>query len=130
MKKIEHNEHCKQIAETLKKYVDGTITRCPMCGTEFQDGTSECTECGEETEIQSIYDFFTDIYNTKFRVSSKDADEVESVSFMVAYGGPNIYIDTAERKVLLYWWTESGEAWLDDDVVEAVNEFANELWNC
>jgi hypothetical protein len=49
---------------------------------------------------------------------------------MIACGGPNIYIDTAEKAVLLYWWTDRARYYLSSDVVDQVDDWAREYWDC
>lgn len=126
MKKIEHNNHCTQIAETLKKYALGCY-RCPNCGQEFDD-EGECPTCEEDLEPQSLFDYFEDALDIEYRVGSDK--EYRSCRILIAYGGPNIYIDTKSGKVELYWWNEEGEAFIDDEVIEAIDELMEELYNC
>lgn len=127
MKKIEHNNHCTQIAETLKKYADGRMAICPNCGKVFEDAEA-CPYCEEDLEEQGVIDYFADALDIEYRIGSDK--EYRSARIMIAYGGPNIYIDTQSGKVELYWWNEEGEAWIDDEVVDAINEFMEELYNC
>lgn len=126
MKKAEHNEHCKHIADKLKLYAQGCY-RCPMCGEEYEEGDT-CPKCGEDLEPQSLIDYFTDALDIEYRIGSDR--EYRSARIMVAFGGPNIYIDTKSGKVELYWWNEEGESWIDDEVVNAIDEFMEELYNC
>ena len=127
MKKIEHNNHCTQIAENLKKYADGRMAKCPNCGEVFED-SENCPYCEEELEEQSLFDYFEDALDIEYRIGSDR--EYRSARIMIACGGPNIYIDTQSGKVELYWWNEEGEAWIDDEVVDVINEFLEELYNC
>jgi hypothetical protein len=144
----ENFEHCKRIAETLELYTEGTGCKCPECGevhhfneyeeTEHENEDGEtcytCPNCGgeiEEHELEavSIYDYFNDdIYDIEYRIGSDR--EYRSVSVMVACGGPNIYIDTKRRAVLLYWWSDFAEYPLLSSTCEAVDDFFEELFNC
>lgn len=130
----ENFAHCKHIANVLEAYADGRMYRCPECGAEIEDNTLFC-ECGAEVDLVngeweqlSVYDFFTDCFDIEYRVDSNK--EYRSVSIMIACGGPNIYIDTAEKAVLLYWWTDRARYYLSSDTVNAVDEWAEEYWNC
>ena len=48
---------------------------------------------------------------------------------MVACGGPNIYIDTADQKVKLYWRGDYADYMIDQDAANAVDQWAEEYWN-
>lgn len=139
----ENREHCKAIAERLEAVAAGNIYRCPECGEwitfendQYNKDTAEyiCQECGEtfdecDLEAASLYDYFMDnAYDVEFRIGSDK--QFRSVKIMVACGGPNIFIDTAAGAVLLYWWTDRAEFPIDLDTVEAINEWAEEWYNC
>lgn len=78
----------------------------------------------------SLWEYFEDgIYNIEYRVPNR-YDDPTSVCVMVACGGPNIYLDTASGDVELYWWNENGRYPMSGDVVNAINEYMTELYNC
>lgn len=135
-------EHCKRIAEELDEIAEGNIYRCPHCG-EFikwdddqyneDEARYTCPECGEEfdesdLEAVSMWDYFNDVYDIEYRVGSDK--QYRSVCLMVACGGPNIYIDTAEKAVLLYWWTDRARYSLLSSTAEAIDEVFEEYFNC
>ena len=143
----ENRNHCKYIAEQVELYASGDAYRCPHCGEVFDhDGIAEserenaasivcytCPHCKEEIEESdldpvSLYDFFGDCYDIEFRCDSQK--EYRSVCIMVAFGGPNIYIDTASKQVELYWWSDRASYLLSYDAVVAVDDWAEEYWNC
>jgi hypothetical protein len=127
MKRTNENyQYCEHIAETLKKYALGCY-RCPGCGQEFDD-EGECPTCEEDLEPQSLYDYFADALDIEYRVGSDR--EYRSCKILVAFGGPNIWIDTEKSKVILQWWTEHAEAEIDEDTNDAINELFEELYNC
>lgn len=146
MKKNENFERCKHIADTLELYTDGNGYKCPHCERvhhwdEYDEHENEnggtcytCPNCGgdiEENELEavSIYDYFNDdIYDIEYRVGGDR--QYRSVSLMVACGGPNIYIDTKRRAVLLYWWTDFAEYPLTSSACDAVDNYFEELFNC
>lgn len=130
----ENWEHCRRIAEELEAYADGRVYRCPECGACITDENLFC-DCGAQVDLisgeweqLSLYDYFSDCLDIEYRCGSDK--EYRSVSIMVACGGPNIYIDTAEKAVLLYWWTDRARHYLSSDAVDAVNDWAEEYWNC
>lgn len=134
----ENWEHCKRIAEDLEAYANGEMYRCPECGEihrvpEHIGDKYKCPSCGAVVDIDDmeqlgIYDFLEDVYDIEYRCGSDK--EYRSVRIMVACGGPNIYIDTARKAVLLYWWTDSACYYLSDSAVNAVDEWAEEYWGC
>jgi hypothetical protein len=135
----ENREWCKGIVERLEAIAEGRMYRCPECGEYVEDNRLFC-DCGAQVDLigddesepweqVSFYDYFEGgIYDVEFRVGSDR--QYRSVKIMVACGGPNIYIDTAARAVLLYWWTDRAEFPIDPDTVEAIDEWAEEWFNC
>lgn len=133
-------EHVKDIANTLEQIHNGLICRCYECGKMFKwdqvkhDDESDieiCPDCGSECPQMSIYDYFNDdeIYNIEYRAPSKH-DDINSVSVMIACGGPNIYIDTADCKVKLYHWGNYAECDISTGCADEITAYFNELWNC
>lgn len=82
----------------------------------------------EENEPVSLYDYFEDVYDIEYRVDSQR--EYRGVSLMIACGGPNIYIDTRDHKIKLYWWTEYDEIYLDSSLCDEIDEIFEEYYNC
>jgi predicted RNA-binding Zn-ribbon protein involved in translation (DUF1610 family) len=130
----ENTAHCKYIADNIADYVNGNVHKCPECGevhTIPDEAEKYLCSCGflgdiDDYEQLSIYDFFEDCYDIEYRIGSDK--ELRSVQIMVACGGPNIYIDTASKKVELYWWTEKADYPLSYESVEAIDEWAEELY--
>lgn len=143
----ENREQCKHIADELDAYVNGLVYECPECGehvriddldaltTETEDGeTLYRLPCGctvdEEPEQRDMYDFLADVFDIEYRIEHSDRETVRSVRIMVAFGGPNIYIDSATRAVELYWWTDRASYPISSDAADALDEWAQELWSC
>lgn len=139
----ENREHCKAIAERLEAIANNEYYRCPECGewikyenVQYNDenATYTCQECGAtfdecDLEAVSFYDYFTDnILDAEFRIGSDR--EYRSIRIMVAYGGPNIFIDTQAGAVQLFWWTDRAEYPIDRDTVNAIDEWAEEWYKC
>ena len=47
---------------------------------------------------------------------------------LIAFGGPNIWIDTRRGMVDGYWWGESASASYEDSI--GLEDALEELWNC
>ena len=136
----ENRNHCKRIAELLEEYVNGDIYKCPECGDhcnmkedENENGETiyKCS-CGcvseYEPEQMTLYDYLEDVYDIEYRISGNG--EFRSVQILVACGGPNIYIDTAQKRVVLYWWTDRADYPISYDAANALDEWAEEYYNC
>lgn len=136
----ENRNHCKRIAETLEEYVSGNIYKCPECGDHcnMEEGENENGEtiykcsCGcvseYEPEQMTLYDYLDDVFDIEYRISG--GGDFRSVQIMVAYGGPNIYIDTATKQVELYWGMDRAEYPISYDAANALDEWAEENYNC
>ena len=132
----ENREHCKRIADELDDYIEGRVFKCPECGeiiTVDDDREKHLCSCGyvddiDEFEQLGIYDFLEDVYDIEYRIGSDK--ELRSVQIMVACGGPNIYLDTASKRVELYWWCDSAYYPLSYNAVAALDEWAEEYYQC
>ena len=134
----ENFEHCKHICEELEAYVEGRVYKCPDCGEVFKmpDDVGDkfkCPNCGsvcdvDDYEQQSLYDYFSDMLDIDYVVNYRK--EYKACRILVAFGGPNIYIDTFTGYVELYWWTNRAKYQLLSDTVNAIDEWAEEYYNC
>ena len=136
----ENREYCKHVALELEAYAEGSIYRCPECNEilTLPDDVGDkyrCPHCGsvsdvDDLEQQSLCDYFSDCLDIEYRVSGRGRDTFRSVRIMVAFGGPNIYIDTASKAVELYWWGDRASYPLSYDVCDAIDDWAAEMWCC
>ena len=133
-----HDEHCKAIADRLEAIADGRLYKCPECGEYVEDNALFC-ECGcqvdligdeendgEPWEPVTMYDYFEDMLDIDFIVTHDK--QYKACRIMVAWGGPNIYINTWDKQVELFWWTETGKFYLSGDVCDAIDEWAEECY--
>lgn len=138
----DNREHCERIAKELDEYINGEVYRCPECGehcavnvetNENGDTVYECA-CGcvseYEPEPLGVYDWAEDVLDIEYRVTGRHADDLRSVRILVAYGGPNIYVDTATRSVELYWWGDRASYPISHAAAAALDEWAAEYWAC
>lgn len=132
----ENREICKRIALELDAVAAGEMYRCPECGQlvrlEFdEDGRAKCPDCGaevrdEDAEQACMYDCFGDVFDVEYRISA--SGELRSVRYMIACGGPNIYVDTGAGSVNLYWWTDHASYDLSREAIEAIEEMAEDIY--
>ena len=136
--KNENFEMCKEIARSVEAYANGDMFRCPECGehtniTKVEENTFKCECCGavndiEDIEQLSLYDYFENLLDIDWVLNSDR--EYKACRILVAFGGPNIYIDTLSGYVELYWWNETAKYKLLSETIDAINEWAEEWWNC
>jgi rubrerythrin len=137
-KRDENREHVRSIALELDAWADGRAHRCPECGDnllfpEDVGNRFRCPYCGETSDVEAweplgFWDYFQDALDVDWILDSNR--EYKAVRLMVACGGPNIYVNTWERCVELYWWTESARFDLLSSTRDAIDEWAAELWSC
>ena len=124
--KNENREHLENIRSNLEKiyngnhyYIDG----------ELVDGEELTEEQMDDIEEATLYDYFEDgVLDVDYIVNSQK--EYKACRILIAYGGPNIYINTFSRELELYWWTESEKIELDSDICNMIDEYMEELFNC
>lgn len=138
----ENREQCKSIAKTLEAIANGEIFICPECGEWIRGDECEynetmdvitCRNCGAEfssddAEQVSMFDYLEDVFDIEYRVGSDK--EYRSARIMIACGGPNIYIDTKNALVQLYWWTDYAEFPISYEARDVLDEYMEELFNC
>jgi hypothetical protein len=115
------------------------VYRCPECGELLEinrlcvGDKYRCPECETTNDIDdfeqlSLWDYFNDVLDIEYRVGSDK--QLRSVQIMVAWGGPNIYIDTATKQVELYWWGDRASYPIDSDVCNEIDYIFEEYLNC
>ena len=81
-----------------------------------------------DLEIATIGDYFNDFYDVDYVVGSDK--KYKACRVLVAFGGPNICIDTWIKRVMLSWWGEYAKAYIPDDLCEQIDEFFEMLYEC
>lgn len=134
----EGRERCKRIAEEIDAYHDGNMYRCPECGeiVEMSDDVGDkfrCYHCHETNEVNdfeqlSISDYLDDILDIDFTVNRYK--EYQSCSICIGWGGPNIYIDTDDAYIKLYWGSTREQYPIRYETRDEIDEWAEEYFNC
>ena len=137
-RKHEHDEHCKEIANTLERYAYGQMYRCDNCGEivdendvdDFDEISSVCPHCEEETSFEqlSMYDFLEDALDFEYTINANG--DFKHGRVMLTCGGPNIYANTGRNSVELYWWGDSGEYPISNNAADILNEYLEDFYNC
>ena len=80
----------------------------------------------EEDECQSLYDYFDDVYDIEYRIDGEG--NYKSVSLMIACGGPNIYVDTNDAYVKLYWGSTYVDAPISYDISDEIDDIFEKMY--
>lgn len=138
--------HCNNVFEDDREYQEETDAAgyqlFEVDSTHDESGAMCCPECGEwvqfgdytaedYAEQASLYDYIADAYDFEVTRGGLEKDApIRGVRVCVAFGGPNIYIDTNECAVKLYWWTDRAEYLLDRNACNELDELIEELTAC
>ena len=137
----DNTAHCIDIANELDEIASGGVIRCPICGElvskPYMEGEGVELECGchididdyDDIETISMYDYFEDrIFDIEYTINGDLS--YKAVRVMIAFGGPNIYIDTNNRRVELHWWSDTAYATLSSDAINAIDAYFEDTYNC
>lgn len=139
MNRNENREHCERIANELKEIYNGSIVKYDdelynIWELEEDTKNTPCYLINNEwvsiydTEIYTLFDYFNDneIYNIDYILDSYK--QLQAVRIMIACGGPNIYINTWDKQVELYWWSDSASYPLNYEICDEINSmFSDEF---
>ena len=144
--KNENLKHVQNIVVDLENYASGNYflhngELYPIDKDEFQliagcsivDDDCYVLPDGEEVfenyiEPASLYDYFNDYLDVDYIVDCKK--QYKAARILIAYGGPTIYIDTCDRQVQLYWWSDTATADIPMNICDEIDEFFEEIYNC
>ena len=81
----------------------------------------------EEGEPVHGFDYLEDVLDIQYIVTSEK--QYIGARVLVAFGGPNIWINTQTKTIEGYWWDESAFASYYNDEI-GLDEALEEIWNC
>jgi hypothetical protein len=102
----------------LQKHVDSIAANI---GAGFND--SDLTDDGEQ---MSAYDYLSDVLDIEYTVNGRG--EYLGARVLVAFGGPNIWINTRTKTIEGYWWGDKAFADYEDSM--GLDDALEEFWNC
>lgn len=95
-----------------------------------ENGYITCSECGNtfeltEYNVVSLYDYISDNYGIDITMDLNDyvrgSRELRGANIMIAFGGPNIYINTISCAVRCYWGCGSYEEPISEEAAERID---------
>ena len=81
-----------------------------------------------DLEIATIGDYFDDFLDVDYIIGSDK--RYKACRVLVAFGGPNIYIDTWNEQVQLEWWSEKATADIPKELCIAIDDFFEAVYDC
>jgi len=96
-------------------------------GITYADAGMEIDASYQPDDIISGFDYLTDILDIEYILGSDK--QYLGARILVAFGGPNIWINTRTQQVEGYWWEESCIMGYSSDEMD-VDGAAQELFNC
>jgi hypothetical protein len=97
-------------------YANFDDVRDPCSGCEFYYGLNQ----------SGLY-YLNDALDIQYIVNG--AGEYLAARILVAFGGPNIWINTQTKTVEGYWWSDSAFASYNNDEMD-IDATCSELWEC
>jgi hypothetical protein len=92
-------------AQDTENYVN-SIARDLTHGMTYEEADMDHEEHGYEPNDQiSAFDYLSDVLDIEYTISSHGV--FLGARILVAWGGPNIWIDTRHEKVEGYWWGDT-----------------------
>jgi hypothetical protein len=123
--------YAKSLAESIRTRTEKGI---PFGITSFDTGWTDDDEHvadylnNEETEFEeaSAMDYLSDVLDIQYIVSS--GREYCAARVLVAFGGPNAWINTQTRNLEVAWWGPTVYEKLPATFVDALDDAIEELW--
>ena len=98
---------------------------CPDCGSTNFDEHNDC-ECGTHMTL-SGFDYISDVLDVNWVLDHNR--EFKGARLLVAFGGPNIWVDTTKQTVEGHWWGDSFTASYSRDEMD-IEGACSEWFNC
>ncbi len=85
------------------------------------------TDLNYDDEPMTAFDYLQDVLDIEYIVAS-DRKTYLGARVLVAFGGPNIWINTRTKTVEGHWWQDSHTEAYTDNI--GLDEALEELFNC
>lgn len=100
---------------------------CTECGADLHD-TNTCPECEHENcDTISGFDYILTALDFNYILNSDRT--YKGAHLLVAFGGPNIWVDTSTKTVTGGWWGDSYSATYSMDEMD-IDGACEELFGC
>ncbi|MEL0090470.1 MAG: hypothetical protein VW714_08320 [Rhodospirillales bacterium] len=120
--------HCESIAYDLENGLP--VEQCHNCDHHIfiknDDGDEVCESCEEERGDMSGFDYLNGALDIEYVVDGNG--DYLGARVLVAFGGPNIWINTRRNMIEGAWWDESCAVSFTDNI--GLDDTLSELWGC
>ncbi len=133
----ENREICKRYADDLADYADGIVHTCRECRETvyIPDDAPRyrCPCCGNTADRddyipQTLYDYLSECLDIEFRIGSDKT--YRSAEICLAWGGPNVYVDTAENAVKLFWGGDRETYYISGALSDEIDDVCEMQYDC
>lgn len=114
-------EQLKFMVENIAQDLANTVSGIGFDETDNRDG-----EFNFDEEYDRLRWYFEDVLDVKFTIDARF--NYLGAEIALGLGGPNIYYDTAERRVHGYWDGKE-ECWVDFATRDAIDAYWEEEFN-
>lgn len=115
----------KDIKEMVRNIVTDLENGIEISQEDIDSGYVE--DHYEDGDIMSGYDYISDVLDINYILNSDKT--YKGARILVAFGGPNIWIDTNLMQVEGYWWGDTCILSYSNDAM-GLDESLNELFEC
>lgn len=129
--KTDLQKHVEKIAKNLNEGM--RCETCPHCNgdldyEDFEYVRDPCSACEHYYgTIMSGFHYLDDALDIQYIVNG--SKEYIAARILVAFGGPDIWINTQTKTVEGYWWNDSAFASYYNDAMD-IDGACEELFNC
>ena len=123
-------ENCEWIAEKLEGLADGKLYDQEAGELVDRESIEDENNCYDESRYQDLWAYLSDDnYGIKI-TTDLDGSSLYGADICVAFGGPNIYIETRDSCVRGYWGSDRVEVPLSYSACDAINDIIDEWRSC
>lgn len=119
-READNRERCRLYAEELEACVEGRAYYDEYGETCIAEDSDDIPEDAEPAYYWDV----NDAYGVRYIVN--ECGELTAVRYMVACGGPNVYLDTESGDVELYWGADVARYPMSTEAIAWLEEFAAE----
>lgn len=129
---IELRENCERIRKELEMFADGYLYDLEEDKMVSREDVEDEDGMIDDERYQDFYSYYlTDNLGIKVTHDIQSPDEIFACEICVAWGGPNIYINTYTECVEGYWgYSGRASVAFSKKVTEMIDSEVEELMSC